>query len=176
VPSECEFDKICSGVFPPKSSTFDPYRDRSEDANELRVFVALVDAGVLEVIGKGPDSIRCFDCASPDETWARYTSAARTGSVELIARRLQLPASAVIRDLFDGSVAGLYELTAAPRKALFYRHVVPVESKRKLILGDFERIRAARLAKLDGFVNVITGPNPEARIYDVLVFDAVVRV
>jgi ATP-dependent DNA helicase RecQ len=168
VPSEGELDRIVSAVFSDNSSTFDPYSDTSENSPESTVFTALLERGVLELVGKGPDTLRSFACNVPDESWNKYSKATRTGAIDLIARRLKTTPQTIATDLFGGFVAGTYKLAASPRKVLFYRHAATFESKRAEIVEQFERVRAKRSEKLNEFVGVMAEASPEAGIFELL--------
>lgn len=168
VPSEGELDRMVSAVFSDTSSTFDPYSDTSENSPESTVFTALVQRGVLELVGKGPDTLRSFACNVPDETWSKYSKATRTGAIDLIARRLKTTPQAIATDLFGGYVAGTYNLAASPRKVLFYKHAATFQSKRAEIVEEFERVRAKRSQSVEEFVGAISEANPEARILELL--------
>jgi ATP-dependent DNA helicase RecQ len=62
VPAAEQVDEIFEKNFGPQTtvnvSSYDPYRDNSEESYELAVFVALVEAGVINIVGCGIDNIK----------------------------------------------------------------------------------------------------------------------
>jgi ATP-dependent DNA helicase RecQ len=174
LPSPERVAEVYEQHFAPQGSgdfaSYDPFRDNSEYSHELAVFVALLDAGVIQRAGAGVDNLRCFAPApgvhSP--AWGRYGQSSRTGSVVMSARKTAQSPMKVVDDLWSDFVDGRLKLANAPNKVIFYRHGANFEEQRDRITGVFEERRAKRQANFEKFVSIIESNDPEGGVYEAL--------
>jgi ATP-dependent DNA helicase RecQ len=173
LPTGSQLDNIYEANFAASGTvrfkTYDPYRDTSEESSELSAFVALVEAGVLGVRGKGVSNIKCFAAAgSGAEVLNRYKSSSKTGSVAMIAEKTQQDPWTIMHELYDSVVDGTISVSSAPTKVVFYVHSKPYEDCREAINADFETKRGRRQARFEELVGVINASDPEIGIYNYL--------
>jgi ATP-dependent DNA helicase RecQ len=173
LPNGPQLDSIYESNFAPSGSipfiSYDPYRDTSEDNSELSVFVALVEAGVLQIRGKGISHIKCLAAAgSTTGAFQQYQTSSRVGSVAMIATKTQQDPSTIMKELYRGIVDGTISVSSAPSKVLFYTHSKPYEQCRYAIVEDFDAKRERREAGFEELVEVISSSNPESGICNYL--------
>jgi ATP-dependent DNA helicase RecQ len=173
LPTAPELDDIYEENFAPSGSvpfvSYDPYRDTSENSRELSVFVALLEAGVLQIRGKGVSNIKCFAAAGPSTGALRqYLASSKTGSVSMIAAKTQQDPSTIMHELYQGVLDGTISISSAPTKVVFYTHSKPYEECREAIAADFGIKRERREARFEELVKVINSSNPETGIYSYL--------
>jgi hypothetical protein len=148
-------------------ASYDPYRDNSESSHELSVFVSLLEAGVISVVGCGIDSIRCLaptrgNCPT---AWQRYERASKTGSIVIISRKSMQAPGEIMADVFNEYIDGKTAFVTSPNKVIFYSQAEPYANRRESIVADFEQKRRRREAKFERFVSIITGDDPKQAIY-----------
>lgn len=173
LPTGPELDEIYEENFAPSGSvpfiSYDPYRDTSDHSRELSSFVALLEAGVLQLRGKGVSNIKCFNTTGPStDAFLRYQSSSRTGSVSMIAARTQQDPSTIMQELYKGVVDGTISISSAPNKVVFYTHAKSYQECREAIVADFDIKRQRREARFEQLVDVISSSSPELGIYQYL--------
>jgi hypothetical protein len=148
-------------------SSYDPFRDNSEYAHELAVFVALVEAGVIEVVGSGIDNIRCLAPARGEypSVWHQYQQLSRTGSVAFLSRNLLKSPVEVLESVFNEWSDGKVTFVNAPNKVMFYCQSEKYESLRDSILLEFDEKLRKREVSFERFASIIESSNPEEAVY-----------
>jgi ATP-dependent DNA helicase RecQ len=174
VPTQEKVDQTFDTNFAPQGkvpiASYDPYKDNSEQSPELSVFVALVEAGVINVVGRGIDNIKCLAPTRgkcPTE-WQRYERSSKTGSVVMISRKALQPPGEIMTEVFNEFIDGKIKFTNAPNKVIFYSHAKPYASRRESIIADFEQKRRKREANFERFVSIIKSDDPEQAIFSSL--------
>jgi ATP-dependent DNA helicase RecQ len=170
LPTASQLDKIYENNFAPSSpiplANYDPYRDNSENSPELSVFVALLEAGVLQVRSKGVSNIKSFTPTGKRIAQFRtYLNVSRIGALSKIATVMKQDPSIIVEDLYRGIVDGTLLISAAPKKVLFYTHAKSYQASRDPIVQDFATKRERREDGFEELVSVIQSSDPEAGIY-----------
>jgi ATP-dependent DNA helicase RecQ len=174
VPTPEHVDQIFEQRFAPQSrvdvASYDPYRDNSEQSPELSVFVALVEAGVINLVGCGIDNVKCLaptrgQCPT---AWQRYEQSSKTGSAVIVSRKTMQSPAQVMKDIFNEFIDGKIKFATAPNKVIFYSHANPYASRRESIIADFEKKRRKRETNFERFVSIIRSDDPEQAVYSSL--------
>lgn len=173
LPTGSQLDDIYDRNFAPSGSvsltSFDPYRDTSEESSELSVFVALLESGVLQIRAKGVSHMKCFTPVGPGSAaFQQYQNASRTGSVPMIAAKTKQDPTTIMQNIYQGVVDGTIRVSSAPTKVLFYTHAKPYEQCRDAIVADFDAKRERREGRFEELVSTISSTDPEAGIYKYL--------
>lgn len=121
-------------------------------------FALLMDYGVLSIVTKGVQSIKCFEGATKEgivflEELSKFS---KSGLIMVIAKKSGKNINSLSLEIWNRCVKGDIRLIAAPSKAIFY--AVNKELDNYLInkiLKDQEEKKAARVAEFEKFVDGI---------------------
>jgi len=121
-------------------------------------FALLMDYGVLSVVAKGVQTIKCFEGVTKEGKafLDELSSYSKTGLVMVIAKKSGKNINALSLEIWRKCVNGDIRQKLAPSKAIFY--TVNKELTEEIIskiLKDQENKKAARVAELEKFVNGI---------------------
>ncbi len=121
-------------------------------------FALLMDYGVISIVAKGVQSIKCFDGVTKDgkeylDELAKYS---KSGLMKVIAKKAEKNINTITLELWDRCVKGDLKMKSAPSKALFYTVKKELtDDLTKKILEDQEEKKSARVAAFESFVNGI---------------------
>jgi len=121
-------------------------------------FALLMDYGVLSVVAKGVQTIKCFEGVTKEGKafLDELSSYSKTGLVMVIAKKSGKNINALSLEIWRKCVNGDIRQKLAPSKAIFY--TVNKELTEEIIskiLKDQENKKAARVAEFEKFVNGI---------------------
>lgn len=121
-------------------------------------FALLIDYGVLSVVAKGVQTIKCFEGVTKGgkNFLDELSSYSKTGLLMVIAKKSGKNINALSLEIWKKCVSGDLRQKLAPSKAIFY--TVNKELTEEIIskiLKDQENKKAARVAEFEKFVNGI---------------------
>lgn len=121
-------------------------------------FALLMDYGILSVVAKGVQTIKCFEGVTKEgktflDELATYS---KSGLMMVIAKKSGKNINSLSLEIWDRCVKGDIRLKLAPSKAIFYTVNKELDdSLIEKILEDQEEKKAARVAEFEKFVNGI---------------------
>lgn len=141
-----------------EGKTFDHVSYETMNEEQRTAFALLMDYGVISIVAKGVQSIKCFEGATPAgkaylEELSKYS---RTGLMSIIAKKSDKNINAITLELWDRCIKGDLKMKLAPSKALFYtikRELT--DDLTKTILDDQAAKKEARVAAFESFVDGI---------------------
>ncbi len=118
-------------------------------------FALLMDYGVLSIISKGVQSIKCFEgnSASGKDYLKELMNYSKTGLMKIIAKKSGKHINTLTLELWDKCVKGDLRLKQAPSKTMFYTVKKELtEELVKEILKDQAAKRETRITAFESFV------------------------
>lgn len=142
----------------PDGKTFDHVSYETMNEEQRIAFALLMDYGVIDILAKGVQSIKCFSGVSSegkaflDEL---YTYS-RVGLTKVISKKSGKNITALTLEIWDKCIKGDIKIKSAPSKALFYCIKEELtEELKETILNDQLKKKDARVAAFESFVNDI---------------------
>ncbi|WP_022765377.1 RecQ family ATP-dependent DNA helicase [Butyrivibrio sp. XPD2006] len=121
-------------------------------------FALLMDYGVISVVAKGVQSIKCFDGVTKEgkEFLEELSKFSKSGLMKIIAKKSGENISTLSLKIWDKCISGDIKMKAAPSKALFYTINKEMTDEIKAqILKDQEQKKESRVAAFERFVDGI---------------------
>ena len=127
------------------------YESMNDD--QRTAFALLMDYGMISVISKGVQSIKCFEAVTDrgQKFLSEMSSYSRSGLVSIIAKKAGQNVNALTLKIWELCSEGDFRMKSAPSKAIFYttnseltddlvaRILSDQEAKKQLRLSAFER-------------------------------------
>ncbi|MCR4616643.1 MAG: RecQ family ATP-dependent DNA helicase [Lachnospiraceae bacterium] len=141
-----------------EGKTFDHVSYETMTEEQRIAFALLMDYGVISIVAKGVQSIKCFDGVTKEgkeylDELAKYS---KSGLMKVIAKKAEKNINTITLELWDRCVKGDLKMKSAPSKALFYTVKKELtDDLTKKILEDQEEKKSARVAAFESFVNGI---------------------
>lgn len=150
--SEWEDRKLGEG------KSFDHVSYETMTDEQRTAFALLMDYGVISVIAKGVQSIKCFEgVSSVGKTYLEELSKySKTGLMKIIAKKADKNINTLTLELWEKCINGDLKMNLAPSKALFYTIKSELtDDLMKKILDDQARKKEARVTAFESFVDGI---------------------
>ena len=150
--SEWEDRKIGEGKM------FDHVSYETMTEEQRTAFALLMDYGVISIVAKGVQTIKCFEGATAAgkaylDDLSKYS---KTGLMKIIAKKANKNINTITLELWDRCIKGDLRMKLAPSKALFYTIKQELtEDLMKKMLDDQAEKKEARVAAFESFVDGI---------------------
>ena len=134
------------------------YDSNSMTDEQRTAFALLMDYGVITVIAKGVQSIKCFEgITNRGKAYIEELSKlSRTGLMKVISKKSGKSINSLTLEIWSMCISGDLRLIKAPSKALFYTVKNELtEELSKRILTDQAEKKEARVAAFESFVEGI---------------------
>ena len=121
-------------------------------------FALLMDYGVISIISKGVQSIKCFEGITPSGKayLDELSKFSKTGLMKIIAKKSDKNINTITLDLWGKCIKGDLRMKQAPSKALFYTVRKDLSDDLiRIILDDQAAKKEARVAAFESFVEGI---------------------
>ena len=141
-----------------EGKTFDHVSYETMTEEQRTAFALLMDYGVISIIAKGVQTIKCFEGVTDSgkvylDGLAKYS---KSGLMKIIAKKSDKNINTITLELWDKCVKGDLRMKLAPSKALFYTIKEELtEDLTKKILDDQAAKKEARVAAFESFVSGI---------------------
>lgn len=141
-----------------EGKAFDHVSYETMTEEQRTAFALLMDYGVISIIAKGVQSIKCFEGVT--ESGKAYLDSlskfSKTGLMKLIAQKSGKNINTISLELWDKCVKGDIRMKLAPSKAMFYTIINELTDELlDTILADQEEKKRARVAAFESFVDGI---------------------
>ncbi len=138
-----------------EGKTFDHVSYETMTEEQRTAFALLMDYGVISIVTKGVQTIKCFEGVTDSgkaylDELAKYS---KSGLMKIIAKKSDKNINTIALELWDKCVKGDLRMKLAPSKALFYTIKEELtEDLTKKILDDQAAKKEARVAAFESFV------------------------
>ena len=141
-----------------EGKSFDHVSYETMTEEQRTAFALLQDYGVISIVAKGVQSIKCFEGVNAVgktyiEELLKYS---KSGLMKIIAKKSGKNINTITLEIWDKCVKGELRMKQAPSKALFYTVKQELTEKLKQqILEDQAEKKEARVTAFESFVNGI---------------------
>jgi ATP-dependent DNA helicase RecQ len=148
--------------------TISPWTEFQGREDEYALFYAFQRIGGINIVGRGPGRLKCFEPSGPEgmEFLERLSGATTTGTTAAAVRKLGLDTSATIQSLFDLYDRNEIKLVRSPDKTLFYRTRELQESELEQITDEINSRVDAKVDNFDEFVALIEAQADPAAVLE----------
>ena len=139
----------------PEGKQFDHVSYETMNEEQRTAFALLMDYGVISVVAKGVQTIKCFEGVTPEgkEYLDRLSSYSKTGLMKIIAKKSEKNINTLSLEIWEHCVKGDLKMKLAPSKALFYTIKKELtDDLRNKILEDQAAKKEKRVAAFESFV------------------------
>lgn len=138
-----------------EGKSFDHVSYETMTEEQRTAFALLMDYGVISIVAKGVQTIKCFEGVTASgkaylDELAKYS---KSGLMKIIAKKSDKNINTITLELWEKCVKGDLRMKLAPSKALFYTVKKDLtEDLAKRILDDQAVKKEARVAAFESFV------------------------